>query len=143
MQVSNNFNSSNMLKELLNAKQEVSENSVTQSTPTTNTITKPIDEPLPNTPETLPERQTYGLLVLELMSDPEYKAFERATAGMSEGEKIVAAQSLYSLTSFYGGKLHQKSQKDGYSDTLGIQNKNFIERYKNAFASQEKIDISS
>lgn len=144
MQVSNNYNSSNMLKELFNAKQELQESNATQNTAAISPA-KPIEEKsqTPDTAETFPERQTYGLLVLELMSDPEYKAFERATAGMSEGEKIVAAQSLYSLTSFYGGKINTHPTKDGYGDTLGVQNKSFVERYKNAFASQNQIDISS
>lgn len=85
------------------------------------------------------ERQTYGLLVLELMSDSEYKAFQRATAGMNESEKMIAAQSLYSLTSFYNGKIQEKNQ--GFYNT--IKNSDFINKYKNAFASQNKIDLNT
>ncbi|WP_147426517.1 hypothetical protein [Helicobacter pylori] len=33
------------------------------------------------------KRETYGFLVLELMSDREYEAFLRATAGMDESQK--------------------------------------------------------
>lgn len=40
-------------------------------------------------------RETYGLQTLELMSDGEYAAFERATAALSPNEKMRAAQSLH------------------------------------------------
>ncbi|RDU71286.1 hypothetical protein CQA66_06960 [Helicobacter aurati] len=43
------------------------------------------------------ERQTYGLVILELMSEQEYQAWLRATAGMSESEKMLAVQKLYPL----------------------------------------------
>lgn len=40
------------------------------------------------------ERTTYGLVSLEIMSDEQYKAFERVTANMSHNEKIAVAQIL-------------------------------------------------
>ncbi|PZT47376.1 hypothetical protein B6S12_09400 [Helicobacter valdiviensis] len=40
------------------------------------------------------ERVTYGMLSLELMSDEQYRAFERVTASMSPNEKIAVAQTL-------------------------------------------------
>lgn len=40
------------------------------------------------------ERITYGMISLELMSDEQYQAFERVTAGMSPNEKISVAQML-------------------------------------------------
>ena len=40
------------------------------------------------------ERITYGMISLELMSDEQYMAFERVTAGMSPNEKISVAQTL-------------------------------------------------
>lgn len=40
------------------------------------------------------ERVTYGMISLELMSDEQYLAFERVTAGMSPNEKISVAQTL-------------------------------------------------
>lgn len=40
------------------------------------------------------ERITYGLVSLEIMSDEQYKAFERVTANMSPNEKIAVAQIL-------------------------------------------------
>lgn len=90
------------------------------------------------------KRETYGFLVLELMSDNEYQAFLRATAGMNENEKRLAAQSLYSLTSFYGGQIQQDKDAERKIDGLralqesqvkkafGISS-DFVERYKNAY----------
>ncbi|MBX7491408.1 hypothetical protein [Helicobacter turcicus] len=40
------------------------------------------------------ERITYGLISLEIMSNEQYKAFERVTANMSPNEKIAVAQIL-------------------------------------------------
>ncbi|PAF43177.1 hypothetical protein [Helicobacter sp. 11S02596-1] len=96
------------------------------------------------------KRETYGLLVLELMNDNEYEAFQRATAGMNEGEKMLAAQSLYSLTSFYNGKRSPEMQDepDFYTKNaqkaFGIQPQNlnnFLERYKNAYSTLQNVDI--
>ncbi len=93
--------------------------------------------------ETDTARQTYGLLILDLMDNPEYKAFERATMGMSEGEKILAAQSLYSLTDFYNGKTQSDKQRnDLFKNTYPpVPNPKFISRYKHALAAQDQIDI--
>ena len=40
------------------------------------------------------ERNTYGMISLELMNDEQYMAFERVTSGMSINEKIEVAQTL-------------------------------------------------
>lgn len=106
------------------------------------------------------ERQTYGLAILELMSDQEYHAWLRATAGMTETEKILAVQKLYPLADIERLKnsknLPQKDKKifrgsvntgDKQASTEpfiinanklnGIKvfnsSTDFIQRYKNAF----------
>lgn len=153
MQVSNQYH--NPMQELFNAKQEAQREANKAATEVQNTeLTRAkkleptdIDKALENTSADNNSRQTYGLLVLELMSDPEYQAFQRATAGMSESDKIIAAQSLYSLTSFYGGKLQEKHDDKVHQNSLkaypSAHNQDFINRYKNAFASQSQIDLSS
>ncbi|WP_180674088.1 hypothetical protein [Helicobacter sp. 13S00477-4] len=102
-------------------------------------------------PNPFPEkRETYGFLVLELMSDDEYEAFQRATAGMNEGDKMLAAQSLYSLTSFYNGKFTQDDKlKDenpyekNAQKAFGIDaQNNFLQKYKNAYNAIQKVDIT-
>ncbi len=152
MQVSNQYH--NPMQELFNAKQEAQREANKAATEVQNTeLTRAkkleptdIDKALENTSADNNSRQTYGLLVLELMSDPEYQAFQRATAGMSESDKIIAAQSLYSLTSFYGGKLQEEREKtlpNPIKAYPSAHNQDFINRYKNAFASQSQIDLSS
>lgn len=121
------------LQELFNAKQDITKS---QAINTNKTIENTQKNESYHTDDS--KRQTYGLLVLELMSDPEYKAFQRATAGMSESEKMLAAQSLYSLTSFYSGKIQNKIQ-----NSYNFKNHDFIARYKNAFASQNQIDLNT
>lgn len=91
-------------------------------------------------------RITYGLKVIELMSDTEYQAFLWATQDLSESEKILMAQSLYRFTAFYQGKNAQKDdgieQKSIDTRTLNAQRafgiehsmiEDFINRYKNAY----------
>ncbi len=106
------------------------------------------------------KRQTYGLAILELMSDQEYQAWLRATAGMTETEKMLAVQKLYPLADIEKLKnsknLHPQEKKifdDSMQNKSGnistepfIINANrlngmrvfnahtdFIQRYKNAF----------
>ncbi|WP_104732043.1 hypothetical protein [Helicobacter salomonis] len=100
------------------------------------------------------KRETYGFLVLELMSDNEYSAFLRATAGMNENEKRLAAQSLYSLTSFYGGQIQEDAkaierkldglqaiQESQFKKALGLD-RNFVDRYKNAYdQAYQALDV--
>lgn len=76
-------------------------------------------------------RQTYGLSLLELMTDSEYAAFERITAHMSHGERLMAAQSLYRLTSLQQseGANYPKEMKNGYGNTL-----NFGDKFSKAVA---------
>lgn len=76
------------------------------------------------------QRQTYGLSVLEEMSDEEYRAFLRATAGMSESEKIFAAQSLYRLNLAYEEQLN-KVGKNPYQP----QEQEFLQAFQNALSS--------
>lgn len=86
-------------------------------------------------------RITYGLKVLELMSDDEYRAFLWASEGMSDSEKMLMAQSLYRFTSFYQGK-HDEHKEPLDNQTLDAQKafgvessitRDFINRYKNAY----------
>lgn len=99
------------------------------------------------------KRETYGLLVLELMDGEEYNAFQRATAGMSEGEKMLAAQSLYSLTNFYNGKYNPSQSTSKNIDSIekntqkafGVEAQNFrhfLDRYKNAYENFKSVDIT-
>ena len=90
-------------------------------------------------------RITYGLKVIELMSEEEYQAFLWATQDLSESEKILMAQSLYRFTAFYQGKdLSQRTQNQEEIDAdklnahraVGVESTmidNFIQRYKNAY----------
>lgn len=134
MQIQSNLNTQkNPLQELFYAKQGI------------NRAEQPFEakQPSQDTQTTLKEnedkRQTYGLLVLELMSDTEYQAFQRATAGMSESEKMMAAQSLYSLNNFYNGGNKNKTQ-NAYNS---FNSQDFIARYKNAFIAQNQIDLNT
>lgn len=73
-------------------------------------------------------RQTYGLTVLEKMSDDEYHAFLRATAEMSESEKILAAQTFYQIGDLYQTK--KTSEKNPY---LANNGRDFPSIYQNAY----------
>ncbi|RAX58330.1 hypothetical protein CCZ01_02625 [Helicobacter monodelphidis] len=65
------------------------------------------------------KRNTFGLTILEVMSDSEYAAFERITAAMTPGEKMLAAQSLYRLTIPEGEvNPYPQEQKNAYGNTL-------------------------
>lgn len=75
-------------------------------------------------------RQTYGLVVLEKMTNDEYHAFMRATAEMSESEKIMAAQSLYRLNELKEGRIAQI--KNPYNQSKSIQN--FPQIFQNAYS---------
>ncbi|MGP1449984.1 MAG: hypothetical protein ACTTJS_02500 [Wolinella sp.] len=85
-------------------------------------------------------RETYGLLVLELMDDNEFQAFERATAGMTRGEKMIAAQSLYRLSELQtqnAKATFPQEQNSGYARTI-----NFGEAFARALHLGERgIDI--
>ncbi len=91
------------------------------------------------------ERQTYGLMILELMSDEEYAAFERATIGMSEGEKMMAAQSLYSLTEFYQGQSSPSLSKNPYTKTNRAfgRYQDFIEQYRAIYNGAKEVNLLS
>jgi hypothetical protein len=108
------------------------------------------------------QRETYGLQTLQLMSDSEYAAFERATAALSPNEKMRAAQSLHLVAKSFqqaqstingGGLVNALNGKDDFFtsnlDALdkGIQvlkqmndgdsknMSNFLTRYKGALSS--------
>ena len=95
------------------------------------------------------KRQTYGLAILELMSDQEYQAWLRATAGMTETEKMLAVQKLYPLADIERLKSSKaqnieasKPQVDSDSFVINANrlngmrvfnaDSNFVQRYKNA-----------
>lgn len=141
------------LYNLFNPQKEQSENiRPNVPAPIKNATSETIKENPTNDSAAQKERETYGLLVLELMSNDEYDAFKRATAGMSEGEKMLAAQSLYSLTNFYNGKYNSSENpkidpnpyEKNAQKAFGIQTQNlnnFLDRYKNAYGSAESFDI--
>ncbi|WP_104748541.1 hypothetical protein [Helicobacter cetorum] len=108
-------------------------------------------ENLPFNPD---KRETYGFLVLELMSDREYNAFLRATAGMDESQKRLAAQSLYSLTDFYNGKFSKEVENAPKQPINGLHkkalqsfnatnnnNNAFLQRYQNAYNNTSSMDV--
>ena len=86
-------------------------------------------------------RITYGLKVIELMSEEEYQAFLWATQDLSESEKILMAQSLYRFTAFYQGKDSKQQEnidihKLNAQRAFGVEHSmidDFIQRYKNAY----------
>lgn len=88
-------------------------------------------------------RQTYGMGILELMSDEEYSAFVRASEGMSEGEKLLAAQALYSLRDNYQGQGSHQNAKNPYTKTNRAfsRHNDFLERYKAFYYGVEKVEI--
>ena len=88
-------------------------------------------------------RETYGMEILELMSDEEYTAFVRASEGMSEGEKVIAAQALYSLREDYQGQGAHKRDKNPYTKTNRAfsRHNDFLERYKAFYYGVEKVEI--
>lgn len=73
------------------------------------------------------QRQTYGLSVLERMSDDEYRAFLRATAEMTESEKIFAAQSLYRLNKVYQNRLEK------HHNPYQVNHEDFLTAFHNAY----------
>lgn len=118
------------------------------STDSVNELGQVADEKSGKNTENLEEhknRITYGLKVIELMSEEEYQAFLWATQDLSESEKILMAQSLYRFTAFYQGKdLSQRTQNQEEIDAdklnahraFGVESSmidNFIQRYKNAY----------
>ncbi|WP_253248069.1 hypothetical protein [Helicobacter sp. 13S00401-1] len=118
-------------------------------------------------------RQTYGLNILELMSDKEYSAWIKATLNLNDGEKLLAAQKLYQLadmdklreksklnkpeTSHLESKTSLDSKNPNETDTPFIINANklngikmfnahndFVQRYVNAYSNLEQnININS
>ena len=100
MLINQNLNSNNLgalggifneANKLLSDK--TAENSNTQSLNKLNPI-KPMDDSTDSANNANTERVTYGLVSLEIMSDEQYKAFERVTAHMSPNEKIAVAQEI-------------------------------------------------
>ncbi|MGX2984567.1 hypothetical protein ACWIWK_03690 [Helicobacter sp. 23-1048] len=101
--------------------------------------------------DSLPEhfgRITYGLALIEQMSDNEYRAFLRATEGLSDSEKITMAQSLYRFTDLYQGREESINQdpilQEKYK-AFGVSDKeitSFLNRYKNAYMEIASQNIS-
>lgn len=113
-----------------------------QSITATQDITQNQAQDSQNTDENLhPNRITYGLKILELMSDEEYRAFVFASQGLSESQKMLMAQGLYRFTDLYQGRKDMESaQIDATTQhqlkAFGVQNsqiESFIKRYKNAY----------
>ncbi|TLD83559.1 hypothetical protein LS70_005260 [Helicobacter sp. MIT 11-5569] len=61
-------------------------------------------------------RVTYGLVSLEIMSDEQYKAFERVTANMSHNEKIAVAQILTRAGNLSASVEHIREQEQAVAD---------------------------
>lgn len=93
-------------------------------------------------------RITYGLAVIEQMSDNEYRAFLRATEGLSESEKMIMAQSLYRFTDFYQGREETANQDPRLQEkyrAFGVSDKeitSFLNRYRNAYMEIASQNIS-
>ncbi|MDD6056243.1 MAG: hypothetical protein SOW25_05335 [Helicobacter sp.] len=93
MQVQQNLNSLSGISGIFNeANRLLSDQSQVQNTQNIAKINTQEQENLQNFFEE--ERVTYGLVSLEIMSDTQYQAFMRVTAGMSPNEKISVAQML-------------------------------------------------
>ena len=98
-------------------------------------------------PESTPRaRETFGLEILEKMSDKEYQVFLRASEGMSEVEKMAAAQALYVFTESYAQdssaqnlKPHLNPRKNPYFNARD----QFITRYIALYNGAQEVDILS
>ena len=93
---------------------KTAENNNVQSVSKTNPI-KPTDDSADNI-DIDTERTTYGLVSLEIMSDEQYKAFERITAHMSPNEKIAVAQILTRAGNLSASVEHIKEQEQAVAD---------------------------
>lgn len=111
-------------------------------TQATTSIQERTDKDAPLTDNPHPERITYGLKILELMSDEEYRAFVFASQGLSESQKMLMAQGLYRFTDLYQGRkeiesVHFDATMQQQLKAFGAQNsqiERFLTRYKNAYA---------
>ena len=122
MLINQNLNSNNLgalggifneANKLLSDK--TAENSNTQSLNKLNPI-KPMDDSTDSANNANTERVTYGLVSLEIMSDEQYKAFERVTAHMSPNEKIAVAQILTRAGNLSASVEHIKEQEQAVAD---------------------------
>lgn len=93
---------------------KTAENNNVQSVSKTNSI-KLTDDSADNI-DIDTERTTYGLVSLEIMSDEQYKAFERITAHMSPNEKIAVAQILTRAGNLSASVEHIKEQEQAVAD---------------------------
>lgn len=93
---------------------KTTENNNVQSVSKANPI-KPTDDSADNIAIDT-ERTTYGLVSLEIMSDEQYKAFERITAHMSPNEKIAVAQILTRAGNLSASVEHIKEQEQAVAD---------------------------
>lgn len=121
MLINQNLNSQNFgaLGGILNEANKLlsdktAEHSNTQSLSKANPV-KPTDNSADNI-DIDTERTTYGLVSLEIMSDEQYKAFERITAHMSPNEKIAVAQILTRAGNLSASVEHIKEQEQAVAD---------------------------
>ncbi|WP_317371793.1 hypothetical protein [Helicobacter canis] len=108
---------------------------------------KDSNKALESTQQSTPRaRETFGLEILEKMSDKEYQVFLRASEGMSEVEKMAAAQALYVFTESYAQdssaqnlKPHLNPRKNPYFNARD----QFITRYIALYNGAQEVDILS
>lgn len=134
MQIHSNLNS---LGEIFNeANRLLDQNSQTTHIKEATKISKTHQKEQENPQENLiNERVTYGLVSLEIMSDTQYQAFERVTAGMSPNEKIAVAQILTRAGNLSTSVEHIKQQEEQVAKQniksatgfLGISNEGWME----------------
>lgn len=72
-----------------------------KSAKSTHKSPKTLESATESMPKPSGARETFGLEILEKMSDKEYEIFLRASEGLSEVEKMAAAQALYIFTESY------------------------------------------
>ncbi|WP_299549283.1 hypothetical protein [uncultured Helicobacter sp.] len=121
----------NTLNEVFNEANRLlgNDTQTTQSLSKIQSINKTEKEEEKDSEFTTKERVTYGLVSLEIMSDDQYKAFERVTASMSHNEKIAVAQILTRAGNLSASVEHIREQeravanqnaKSAQNDTQGF-----------------------
>ncbi|WDL74594.1 hypothetical protein IP360_07120 [Helicobacter winghamensis] len=94
MLINHNLNTSGLNEIFNEANRLLGSNTQTTQSNTKIQSTDKIQDEKQDSDFSTKERITYGLVSLEIMSDEQYKAFERVTANMSPNEKIAVAQIL-------------------------------------------------
>lgn len=144
MQIQNNPNL-NSLSGVINEANKLLGEQKTQSTQDIKSIEKISQNSQEQDFYESTERNTYGMIALEIMNDEQYRAFERITAHMSVSEKIAVARDLTRA-----GNLSASVEKvSGISDTNTKNSANLdsIENTKNtqnaAKAEEDKPKLSA